>query len=261
MAKPVSGGGGNGGGAGKSPPKTNNTTATVDENGLLTVQIIATDPDKNDYARYSFSNNRLIYEAPDGVIFTVDPITGIITSSGHIDYEVTQAYTLSVKATDRFGLAGLGSITIAVADRDEFAVTTPVDTDGGANSVQEGTAANTLVGITASAVDGDGTNNTVTYALVTDATGSTLLANGAFQIGSNSGVVTVRDGALIDYESATSQTIYVKATSLDGSSKVQAFTVGITGAPQFQLTTGSDTVAPSDADQIVTGTAATLTMT
>jgi len=67
MAKPVSGGGGNGGGAGKSPPKTNNTTATVDENGLLTVQIIATDPDKNDYARYSFSNNRLIYEAPDGV--------------------------------------------------------------------------------------------------------------------------------------------------------------------------------------------------
>ena len=76
----------------------------------------------------------------------------------------------------------------------------------------------------------------------------------------SSGVVTVRDGSLIDYESATSQIIYVKATSADGSNKVESFTIGVTSLPSTPLTTGTDTILPSAADQIVTATASTLTM-
>ena len=101
-------------------------------------------------------------------MFNIDPITGIVTSTGVIDYEVTHGYTLSVKATDKYGLFGLGTISVGVTDKNEFAVTTPTDRDVGANSVQEGAVVGTAVGVTASAVDADGTNNTVSYALVTD---------------------------------------------------------------------------------------------
>ena len=61
-----------------------------------------------------------------------------------------------------------------------------------------------VVGITAVAVDEDGSNNTVTYSLSDD-------AGGLFTIDANTGVVKVA-GAL-DAETATSHNITVVATS------------------------------------------------
>ncbi|OYV01144.1 MAG: hypothetical protein CFE26_23225, partial [Verrucomicrobiales bacterium VVV1] len=126
-------------------------------------------------------------------------------------------------------------IQISVTDRNEFQVSSPVDTNTAANSVQEGSASGTAVGIAASASDADGTTNTITYSLVTDAGGGTALTNGPFQIDATTGVVTVRDGALLDYETVTSQTVFVKAVSADGSSAVQSFTVGVTDRNEFQV--------------------------
>jgi Ca2+-binding RTX toxin-like protein len=83
-----------------------------------------------------------------------------------------------------------------------------------------------VVGITASASDADATNSAVTYSLV-DADG-TPVAGGPFAIDAATGVVTVADSTQLDYESAPTQTLYVKASSQDGSSSIQSFAVELT---------------------------------
>ena len=62
------------------------------------------------------------------------------------------------------------------------------------------------VGITASATDADSTNSTVTYTLSDD-------AGGRFSIDSGTGVVTVANGTLLDFETATQHTITARASS------------------------------------------------
>ena len=75
--------------------------------------------------------------------------------------------------------------------------------------------------ITAFASDADATTNGITYSLTDD-------AGGRFTIHSATGVVTVADGLLLDYETATSHTITVRATSADLSTADQSFTINIT---------------------------------
>ena len=74
------------------------------------------------------------------------------------------------------------------------------------------------VGITALATDADGTD-TVTYSLSDD-------AGGLFTIDSNTGVITVANA--LDYETATSHSVTVLATSSDTSTSSQAFTINVT---------------------------------
>ena len=75
-----------------------------------------------------------------------------------------------------------------------------------------------LVNITALATDPDGTD-TVTYALSDN-------AGGLFAIDTNTGIVTVANA--LDYETATSHSITVLATSTDGTTASQAFTITVT---------------------------------
>ncbi|MGM0489708.1 MAG: cadherin repeat domain-containing protein, partial [Planctomycetota bacterium] len=67
--------------------------------------------------------------------------------------------------------------------------------------------------------DADATTNTITYSLDDD-------AGGLFAIDGGSGVVTV-SGAL-DYETATSHDVTVRATSADGSFSTKSFTIAVT---------------------------------
>jgi Ca2+-binding RTX toxin-like protein len=75
------------------------------------------------------------------------------------------------------------------------------------------------VGITAQALDPDA-SDTVSYALSDD-------AGGRFAIDASTGVVTVADASLLDYESAHSHTIEVIATSSDGSTSTQGYTINV----------------------------------
>ena len=95
----------------------------------------------------------------------------------------------------------------------------------------------TAVGITASASDADATNNTITYTLDDD-------AGGRFAIDSNTGVVTVN--AALDYETATSHNVTVRATSTDGSFATQSFTINVTDVNESGVTAISDTDATAD---------------
>ncbi|HHJ20788.1 MAG TPA: tandem-95 repeat protein, partial [Gammaproteobacteria bacterium] len=91
----------------------------------------------------------------------------------------------------------------------------------------------TTVGITAQAVDSDGTDS-VTYSLSDD-------AGGLFSIDGNTGVVTVA-GAL-DAETVTSHRITIVATSSDTSDSSQSYTITITDVDEFDVGSISNTDA------------------
>ncbi|MBR1205935.1 MULTISPECIES: cadherin repeat domain-containing protein [unclassified Bradyrhizobium] len=195
--------------------------------------------------------------------FKIDPNTGVVTvaDSTKLDFETApgHAYTITVQASDGHGGFSSQSFTINVND---VPVSTPVDTNPAANSVVEGAAVNTLVGITASAVDPNGPATTysltgdtsgggfkidpntahavdingpaVTYSLTGDTSG------GGFAIDPATGIITVADPTKINYESAPGHAYTVTATASDGTlASSQTFTIGVTNAPPS---------APVDAD-------------
>ena len=95
----------------------------------------------------------------------------------------------------------------------------------------------TAVGITALATDADATSTRSPTRLDDD-------AGGLFAIHTTTGVVTV-NGAL-DYETATSHAITVRATSRDGSFSTQGFTITVTDVNESGITAISDTDVAAD---------------
>ena len=106
------------------------------------------------------------------------------------------------------------------------------------------------MGVTALATDADATDS-VTYSLSND-------AGGRFAIDANSGVITVADTTLLDYETQTSHTVEVTATSTDGSTSVQSFTVTLTDV--IEGTSGSDTLHGTAGDDVILGFAGSDTL-
>ncbi|MGB6043444.1 MAG: choice-of-anchor Q domain-containing protein, partial [Pirellulales bacterium] len=104
------------------------------------------------------------------------------------------------------------------------------DTDAAADQVAENAATGTAVGITALATDPDA-GDSVTYMLTDD-------AGGRFAIHATTGVVTVADGSLLDFENATSHNIMVRVTSSDTSSSTRVFTINV--LPQNDLPTANN---------------------
>lgn len=202
----------------------------------------ATDPDMGDVLTYSLSDDaggRFVIEAATGVV-RIAP--GMV-----IDREEAAAFGITVVATDQGGLSVARAFSIAVNDVDEFDVTAPADADAAPNQVAENAATGTLVGLTARAVDGDATTSAVTYALAND-------AGGRFAIDAQTGVVTVANGALINYEVAQSHTIVVAATSADGSVANSSFVIGVTNTAETQFyvgTNGNDTFSTTSIDNYI----------
>ncbi|MGS3141546.1 cadherin domain-containing protein, partial [Aeromonas sanarellii] len=162
---------------------------------------------------YSLSGN-------PGGLFAIDPATGVVTVAAAIDREALGAsVNIEVTATSADGSSKAQTFTIAINDVDEFDVTTPTDTNAATNAVDENIAIGSLVGVTAFASDADATTNAVTYSLSGN-------PGGLFAIDPATGVVTV--AAAIDREAlGASVNIEVTATSADGSSKAQTFTIAI----------------------------------
>ena len=138
--------------------------------------------------------------------FAIDATTGVVTvaNAALLDYETNTSHQITVRpptapaSTDQ-------TFTIAVTD---VAPTTPTDSDGATGgSVSEGAANGAAVGITANATDVHG--GTVTYSLTDD-------AGGRFAIDATTGVVTVANAALLDYETNTSHQITVRASDGTG---------------------------------------------
>src|SRR4029450_8734446 len=161
---------------------------------------------------------------------------------------------ITVRATSSDGSHADQSFTIAVNDVNEFNASPPTDSNGAADAVNENAATGTLVGITASSSDDDATNNTISYSLTDD-------ANGAFQIDSVTGIVTVADGTQIDRESDASLDITVRATSTDGSTADTTFTIAINNLNDNPVLGPPDNDGASDtvAENAANGTAVGIT--
>src|SRR5207253_3003634 len=81
-------------------------------------------------------------------LFAVDAASGVVTTAAALDRESLRAsqsivFTLSPYTT----LFRSKSFTIAIDDVNEFAVSTPVDTDAATNAVDENVAIGTTVGV------------------------------------------------------------------------------------------------------------------
>ncbi|WP_377212375.1 cadherin domain-containing protein, partial [Pseudahrensia aquimaris] len=197
-------------------------------------------------------------------LFSVDAATGQVRVAGPIDAEtVGSLVTIEVTATPANGAASTAStFIIDIVDVDEFNVSAVTDADTAANEITESATSGT-VGVTASATDDDATTNTVSYAI----TGG---AAALFAIDGTTGVVSAVGP--FDFEAATSHDIEVTATSADGSTSVETFTIAVTDendtAPVFtsdaavdvdENTTAVVTLAATDAD--TTGETVAFTIT
>jgi Cadherin domain/RTX calcium-binding nonapeptide repeat (4 copies) len=190
------------------------------------VTAMASDPDTTDTVSYSLSDDA-------GGLFAIDPDTGVITVAGALDAETTQNHEITVVATSTDGSISTEAFTVNVDDVNESSIGPINDIDIAVNAVSENAANGTSAGITALATDADATDN-VTYALSDD-------AGGRFAIDTNTGEVTTANRSLLDFESAASHDITVLATSSDGSTSTQTYTINVNNlseAPSAITVTG-----------------------
>jgi len=221
-------------------------------NGTSVGTIAVSDLDSGD------SHTFTVLGGTGATAFSVNPNTGEITvaDSSQLDYETTTSLTLQVQVTDDGtpNLSDTATITINLTNEDEFDVGPITDSDASSDQVAEDAADGTAVGITALATDGDATDS-VTYSLDDD-------AGGRFQIDSTTGVITVKDNSLLDYETQTSHNVTVRATSSDGSSRPQAFAINLTDDnTEFSIgpVTDNDAAANQVSENAANGTAVGIT--
>ncbi|WP_337842696.1 Ig-like domain-containing protein [Rheinheimera sp.] len=171
------------------------STATVTLTGSWTTAVTQTLVDNLSYRNAS--------ENPTTTSNRVVTLTSIRDNGG-----------TSNSGVDTTALSIAATVTVSAVND---APSTPTDANVASNTVAENAANGTTVGITASSTDPD---SSVSYSLTDD-------AGGRFAIDSSTGVVTVLDGSLLDYETATSHDITVRAT--DGSLFAdQTFSIAVT---------------------------------
>ena len=199
-----------------APTDVNGAANAVNENAangtLVGVTASASDADA--------TTNTVTYALTDdaGGRFTINANSGVVTvaNGSLLDREAAASHNITVRATSADGSTADTTFTVTLNDVDEFDVGAVTDSNAAPNTVGENATVGTVVGLTGLATDADATNNTITYSL--DDT-----AGGRFAIDSNTGVVTVN--AALDYETATSHAVTVRATSSDGSFYTQSFTI------------------------------------
>ncbi len=223
---------------------------TVSNGASVGITAQATDNDVTDSTTYSLDDDA-------GGRFAIDANTGVVTvaDAGQIDFETNTSHNITVRATSSDGSFTTQGYTVAIADDTaEASISAISDTDGNANSFSESATNGTAIGITAFASDADG-SDTVTYSLDDN-------AGGRFAINASTGVITIANDTLIDYESATSHNITVRATSSDGSFTTQGYTVGVADdTSEFSVTaiTDSDGAANTISESDGNGTAVGIT--
>ncbi|MEJ8802175.1 cadherin domain-containing protein [Pontibacter sp. H249] len=234
----------NGGGATANVSVAENTTAVTTVN--------STDPENN--ARtYSIAGGA------DESKFNINASTGVLTFKTAPDFEApgsaagTNAYLVIVRVTESGAPISYDEqiITVNVTNVNE-APTLPADANAAANTVAENAVNGTTVGITARSTDPEG--GAITYIL-------TNSAGGRFQINSTSGVVSVANGALLDFEMATSHTITVQVS--DGAlTSSQTFAITVTNvneAPVITSNGGGATASITIAENSIAVTTVTAT--
>ncbi|WP_134494265.1 cadherin domain-containing protein [Microvirga pakistanensis] len=133
--------------------------------------------------------------------------TRLLAADGSlIDYETASSYAITVQVSDGRGGTYTKAIVIAVDNGNDA----PTDILFSGSTVDEGAANNVFVG-SLGIVDQD-SGGAYTYELLDN-------AGGRFKLGADGRSILVANGALLDYEAATSHDIRVKVT--DGSHSIE----------------------------------------
>ncbi len=187
------------------------TTREVAENTAtgqnIGTAITATDADE-DTLTYSLTGT-------DAASFDIVSTSGQLRTKAALDYEDTNAYTVTVEVSD--GNEGSDSITVTINVSDVSENRAPVFTEGDSTTreVAENTAAGQNIGTAIQATDAD--RDTLTYTLGgTDAN--------AFSINTTNG--QLRTKAALDYEDKNAYTVTVEVS--DGNGGSDSITVTIT---------------------------------
>lgn len=169
----------------------------------------------SDIARYTGARaDYAVVAVPGGVLIT-DLRTGVTDG---VD---------TVSGVDLFSFTD-GTITYAqLLGLPPQVLTSVADTDAGVDTVPENSATGTVVGLDLEGRDAGGAAMPASFVLVTDATGATLSTTGPFQIDGTTGIVTVRDGTQLNFEAATSKTIFVATTGADGTTIITTHVIAV----------------------------------
>ena len=198
-------------------PDTETGERNVPENTAAGVNIgdpvAATDPDEGDTLTYSLGGD-------DMASFAIDPATGQIMTSAPLDHETKDSYTVMVTATDGDGESDSMMVTIGVAitvtdvnESPEFP-----DTETGARSAAENTAAGVNIGDPVAATDPD-EGDTLTYSL-----GGADMAS--FDIATSTGQLMTKEA--LDHETKDSYSVEVTADDGNGESATVMVTITVT---------------------------------
>ena len=189
----------------------------------------------------------------DEALLSIDSATGAVRLLASADFEVKNSYSFTVVATNGAQVTEQ-AVVASVSDVDEFDVGAVSDSDTATDTVAENATAGTVVGVSASASDADATTNAITYSLVANANGDAYTGS-EFAIGASTGIVTVAGN--IDYEAGATRTVWVKASSADGSNSVQSFTINLTdvndNAPVLTVDNATVSLAENAAAGAITG--------
>ena len=169
-----------------------------------------------------------------GGLFALDAITGEVTVApgALFDFETGPSHVITVVASDGLGNSPPANFTITVVN----VSAAPVDADPDANRVSEEAANSDPVGVTALASDPSG-SATLTYAFAPSGD-----AGGRFAIDTSTGVISVANVSMLDYETGSSHTVSVIANDGTSDSAPTGFTIEIINAAP-SLPVDNDTAA------------------
>ena len=180
------------------------------------------------------SGRTVTYALPNdsGGGFRINAKTGVITvaNGSQIDFERAASHTITVQATDGLDTK-TANFTITVTD---VKPTAPIDIDSTANQVLENALTGTPVGVVANASDPKG--GAISYSLANN-------AGGRFGIDSITGVVSVANGSLLDFETTRSHSITVIAKCGASSSATKTITIAILNVNELAPTVPTDSNA------------------
>ena len=162
--------------------------------------------------------------------FDIGSSTGQITvgEGTMLDYESeTKSYSVTVTVMDRGGLSDTVAVTITVTDVNDAPM---FDAETAEREIAENSEAGTAVGDPVTAMDQDD-GDELTYSL-------DEMGDMSFDIDADTGQITVGEGAMLDYETATSHEVTVTASDGDGETASIAVTIMVTDVPESPCVTG-----------------------
>jgi len=225
------------------------TEIETDEDSAITVNVLVNDSD-SDGDVLTITDPGIATDSEGNVVGTtevveVDGVQQIQFTPGELLNAMaegeTEVVTFSYTVDDGNGGTHQANVVVNVTGSND-AITAVVDSDVTANTIVENVAVGSYSGVTLEATDADG--DAISYAIEGDV---------PFSIDANGRVIT---NAEIDFETTESYTFDVTATSADGTTSTNNFTVNVADieeSTEIRGTWRSETIDGTDGNDVIYG--------